>query len=225
MSTNISRRSIAKGAAWATPAVLATATVPAYAASTAPKNLSYRFGRQGKATYDEAHDSSGRCTYNVATFTTRDVKGLPWASGHGIVYFEGAAVDTTATLNKYTIRVAYPKNTTSGNWRIDNPAWSVRRVSAQYFTDSSGNIGTDSFYVGDRDIYEFTFNGTRSAPVYQLGAGNNEWPDGAFTAVDNTRITYCARKTNDTVYYIEYSWDFTTANGFADRSTDATLAR
>lgn len=33
LSTNISRRTLAKGAAWATPVVVATAAVPAYAAS------------------------------------------------------------------------------------------------------------------------------------------------------------------------------------------------
>ncbi|MDY3049195.1 MAG: hypothetical protein SOR40_05415 [Rothia sp. (in: high G+C Gram-positive bacteria)] len=36
MSQNISRRSLAKGAAWAAPAVAATAVVPAYAASETP---------------------------------------------------------------------------------------------------------------------------------------------------------------------------------------------
>lgn len=34
MSSNISRRTLVKGTAWATPAVVATAAVPAYAAST-----------------------------------------------------------------------------------------------------------------------------------------------------------------------------------------------
>lgn len=38
MSTAISRRTIAKGAAWATPAILATATVPSYAASSEEYN-------------------------------------------------------------------------------------------------------------------------------------------------------------------------------------------
>lgn len=225
MSTNISRRSIAKGAAWATPAVLATSVVPAYAASTEPTTPnSYRFGRQGKASYFEQHDGYGTCIENEAVFTTANLNALPWASGHGVVYFKDQGVDTTATLNSYTIRVAYPKNTTSGNWNIDNPNWSVRKVSVQTFASTS-NIGNESFYVGDRDVYEFTFNGPKTAPVYELGAANNEWPEGAFTAVDNTPIDYCAIKSDDMVYYIEFAWDFTTANGYANKSVAATQGK
>ncbi len=54
MSSNISRRALAKGAAWAAPAVLATAAVPAYAASMCgvPRlryggGIDYKFGTIG----------------------------------------------------------------------------------------------------------------------------------------------------------------------------------
>lgn len=229
MSTDISRRSIAKGAAWATPAVLATVAVPAYAASATPEPetpKNYVFGYQAQADYKEEHDESTlTCTKTQATFTTANLGQLPWSSGHGVAYFEGQGVDTTATINSYTIRVAYPKNTTSGNWQIDNPNWSVAKVSAQTFTSSPNNGNVSSAYVGDRDVYEFTFNGPKTTSVYQMGATNNEWPEGAFTAVDDTLIDYCAIKTADMLFYMEYSWDFTTDNGYADKSQAAVEAK
>lgn len=51
MTKTISRRSLAKGAAWAAPVVIATSSIPAYAAST---NASYRLSSSWHTRYQVA---------------------------------------------------------------------------------------------------------------------------------------------------------------------------
>lgn len=54
--TQINRRALAKGAAWSAPLILATATVPAYAASRCPEITAHS---------EEVENSAGEIVHNI----------------------------------------------------------------------------------------------------------------------------------------------------------------
>lgn len=78
MTDRISRRSLAKGAAWAAPVVASTALVPAYAASMCPPigvafggGPAYSFGEIGASRTDQGLTLGGRTwVYNLPTGVT-----------------------------------------------------------------------------------------------------------------------------------------------------------
>lgn len=117
MSTNISRRSIAKGAAWATPAVLATAAVPAYAASTTtpteptPEQIELRKrGVRGvftaKIECNWIKDSNGEKQWTSAKAVRFIGNGVPYPTGG--YYVEGVERDTKIENATVTVYVEEP---------------------------------------------------------------------------------------------------------------------
>lgn len=95
MSTQLSRRAVAKGTAWAAPAVLATATVPAYAASQAicRPEASIR-GSRALVTFD----------FGTPADTPQTVAGS-WAIVDAGITLKNLAEDETVTSLELTLAV------------------------------------------------------------------------------------------------------------------------
>lgn len=95
LSTNISRRTLAKGATWAAPAVVATAAVPAYAASSVEPTYNYEPSASwtSETTWKNASDyscPSGEGVLQTLNFHTVANPNVPDYSGWGVRPVDGA---------------------------------------------------------------------------------------------------------------------------------------
>lgn len=99
-----SRRTLLQGTAWAAPAVLATAAIPAYAAST-PSVV--------------AHGSTTEITLeNTVSGASGRVSGSAVSSTDpaGFRLYQTSGTATTATISALTYYIAFPKNQ---GWTVD----------------------------------------------------------------------------------------------------------
>lgn len=225
----LSRRSIAKGAAWAVPSIAISTAAPAFAASGTPRytlrsSWFSRYGTSGygSCTYWDGYQYQYGYTVNSLYFTlnydnpsTSDPKGfgvINQASSSGTI-----SPSTSVTNLKYSITVAYPvgmintsggagtyfsfSNSTAGTY------WS-QPVYGGRFTDSYGYV---------YDMFTFTWKGTTS------GTSKNTTESAYFSPntllLDgywNVANSCIAGGTQD--YWIKPTWSFT-AGGTLYQST------
>lgn len=187
-----SRRQLAKGAAWAAPAVLATAAVPAYAAS-----LSYRFSTSYRAAYRVQKTSTcGRGKGIVDSF--RLTSFIPYdgdLAGFGILT-ENGSPETTVTVNDMRLNVAFPKGLV-----VD-----ISVVSGAYTVENRGIISIEGAPYNEYQAWSFIYKGQET---YETGS---VWPNSRL----ETYVTYndeeCIPFSAGERYYAGFTFDFMTAN-------------
>lgn len=125
-----SRRSIVKGAAWAAPAVLATATIPAYAAS--------KPALDGWLVNKTSCSSSTRMTYTIDGRGTYPQRGL-WVSGTTASAVIGAT-KITQYLSNAAGQPVFQRGGTSNQWSdlVYDPNAPVKTGYRAYTTTFSG---------------------------------------------------------------------------------------
>lgn len=120
MTTNVNRRALIKGASWAAPAVLASATIPAYAASPTD-NLFYWLDGSWDSNYNGRTNGSAGCqtTINISNDKAYD----NFSAGFCVGYDDAGSPDTTVHLSSdlkfyYAIPKGYADSftVTSGPW-------------------------------------------------------------------------------------------------------------
>lgn len=207
MTSEVSRRTLAKGLAWAAPAVVASANVPAYAASTKPE---YELSLSWLATdwYASNGCYSGTVHYDYFTFdTAMSVDGRP--AGFAVQAWDYDSPITTATLGRFELKVAFPVGpiksiaVTGGAYTVSGP---VRQTVNGVLTD----------------VYTFTYTGVRTAQTIPKGASEPSWPD----SILRTRVTidrYSCYQIMRT-YYVQFSESFMTANGYSESFTSKWLS-
>lgn len=177
MSTSLTRRQIAKGAAWATPVVVATAAVPAYAASP---QYDYYIAKSVSGDYIRTGCNITSFEYTTATPVGAEAAGF--SIGH---LTDNSAADTTATLSNLTFTLAIPKGMATG-LTVDNPLWSLSGpTGATSIATSGGNTANTT----NMDVYVLTFNGSLTNQV----TGENSttaWPGTTFT-LSASSGSYC----------------------------------
>lgn len=141
MNSNVSRRNLAKGAAWATPIVAATAAIPAYAASSttppvtscgdqyAPDLYFTNGPLAASSTQTQLRQSVGTSCYSIpvgtvvtATITNTGSKTGTYKASYSSAYtlsgpttFTNLAPGATATV-QYTFGQAVPAGSTMGTF-------------------------------------------------------------------------------------------------------------
>lgn len=211
MTHNISRRSIAKGAAWAAPVTLAAASIPAYAAST---NVSYELSASWMSRY-QVVSNSWSCGYtnwsangylsNFEFYTKDSVLGA--TPGFGVYELNGSPT-TGVTLNSLQIQVAYPvgyinsMSVTSGSYTVSGP----RRMSVPGAT------------LSEYDVFTFTFTGTTRGKTASTEIASTWIGSPLATRVDFNKTICVPQKLG--AYYVRYLGSFTTDNGFTKNFAD-----
>lgn len=206
MSNNISRRAVAKGAAWSAPVVMGTSVVPSYASS---RELKYRFGQNWSTTYYDRNNCNPEI--RVTTDVVRSAFPRP---GFAPVYLPREAVDTRAHLEYVEFVVTYPKGLVPGerSWRISNPAWSVKKEPWTWVNLGDGGQAD----VSKMDVFVFRFRGTMDGRVKEISRTYQSWPDSAFTATASNS-NYCVRPGYQV--YAGFAYKYTTDNGYTVEST------
>lgn len=211
MSHNISRRSVAKGAAWAAPVTVAATTIPAYAAST---NVSYELSGSWMTRYKVA-TNGWRCGYTgwkangyLSSFQFyTNVSILGATPGFGVYELNGSPT-TGVTLDNLQIQVAYPMDyirsmsVASGSYTVSGP----QRMSVP---------GGD---LGEYDVFTFTFTGPKQGTTAPTEL-ESTWVGSPLVANVNFNDTICVPQTLGT-YHIRYLGSFTTDNGFKRNFAD-----
>lgn len=212
MSTQIPRRSIAKGAAWATPAVLLTTAAPAAVASVTT-DPNYRFRASHYAYRD--------CTNYILGVTNQVQMGTS-PLGFTVVNepMTGSSTmspTTAATIQSLQYVIGFPKEWISSTY-IANPFnftngtgsnWTLAGRTERYMTDQFGNSTT---YV----IYTFNFNGPLTSATVPNGNSPQPWPNSAFSATLDYGQYLCY---NYYGVWSGYNATITTANGETLTST------
>lgn len=201
---SINRRSLVKGAAWAAPVVIASASVPAYAAS---KKQQYFLGSSWSTkttfTRNTTYCGTSKVYYNTIDFNTAtSANGNP--AGFAVMPRSGTTDITNVTLSRFTLKVAFPAGiissftVTSGSYTVSGPT----RVTID-------GIASDAF--------TFTFTGTKTGK--SLAAGNiaPSWTGSVLQTKVNFNPTVCAPLFDH--YYAQFSEAFTTANGYSEDFT------
>lgn len=168
-SAGVSRRSLAKGAAWAAPAVLATAAVPAYAASRPGTSTSTR------GVYFHAFKFRTATNCTSTNPQTGFIDNLPYRSTAGLgdsnrdpstskgYWVEGSA----GTVTNVTIRSTYTFNyaiTLVQNGidgaNVTMPGWTVTQVDSRTITAvySAPTWNVSTAVAGSGDATGFFFN-------------------------------------------------------------------
>lgn len=168
MTHQISRRSLAKGAAWAAPAVLATATVPAYAASRCQPTLSF----------------SGGLTYNWGTLGSSSTNQQLQLGGQ--TYVNNLPAGVTVTSISYTFWVQNRIGQTSsgpgafyvGNTTSDRK---TQTFTAMPWTPTAGS-GFSSTASSTANLVNHTYSNGQTAQSWDL---NMNW-----TAAQDTLKQY-----------------------------------
>lgn len=167
MSQSLTRRQVAKGAAWAAPAVVATAAVPAYAASPKPAMNEIYFL---EGSWQSEHHLSGS-TLTVEVSNSQGVSGqIP---GFGISYVDGQATDTTATISSVEFFYAFPKGALDpSSFQVVSGNWTYEGVTGQSTIETSNGTNPDGSYAGttshdasNLDVFRFVWTGATSGPV------------------------------------------------------------
>ncbi|GAA1046277.1 hypothetical protein [Rothia amarae] len=202
MTPDLSRRSLAKGAAWAAPIVAASATIPAYASSKPRYSISASWF--GRLVYSQSAScgTNQRQVSNMGLWTNARAGGTA-AAGFAVPPVENAP-QTTVTLSNIRQQVAFPAGlvssitVTSGSWA--NPTV-VRNQ----------NINNDGYLW---DIFTFNWIGSNTG---QSSDRSVPWANSPMTTTMNWNNTTCF---NQDVFYRRYFWarllgSYTTANGFS----------
>lgn len=158
-SPTLSRRTIAKGAVWSAPLVVASSAIPAYAAS----NLNGLYGRSSVFSGTGVDNTS---TSTVQIRTDQSVSGnLP---GFTLYYVPGGE-QTTATLTSLKYYFAVDKKYEVSNFQITSgtSTWQLNGLSSSPLKMNDGTMLSPTTY----DIFEFEFTGSKSGyTVYADGS-------------------------------------------------------
>lgn len=131
----VSRRSVAKGLAWAAPAVAAVTTSPAFAASPSENaNITFRHARfhSRDARYSRTHQPffiSTVRTVHGGRPDTRDIVGMRWF---------GTSPETSITNVSTTYWYPFPDMRWS-NWGYHDSCWTLPTRDSQKDTYHNGN--------------------------------------------------------------------------------------
>ncbi|WP_346845998.1 hypothetical protein [uncultured Rothia sp.] len=160
-SPTLSRRTIAKGAAWSAPLVVASSAIPAYAAS----NLN--------GFYTRTSVFSGTGVDNTSTSTVQirtDQPVGPNLPGFTIFYLSGGE-QTTATLTSLKYYFAVDKKYKVSNFQITSGSstWKLNGLSNSPLKMENGTTLSPTTY----DIFEFEFTGSKSG--YTVYADGSEY--------------------------------------------------
>lgn len=213
MSPNVSRRAIARGAAWAAPVVVTAAAAPAFAASPTP---AYRFRASYYAT--RRCDDYGRTTELTATnqepqgssplgFT---VVNAPMSNG-------ATSPANTAQIVTLNFVLGFPERSLDPQ-RLDNPfnISQGTRNNWKLIQARRTTVGSQTFRV-----YTFDFQGPSSnATVPNSTPRPRSWPRSAFDATvatstyQGTPLCY-----QNPFAYAGYNAELQTANGVTVMTT------
>lgn len=201
MSPITSRRTLAKGAAWAAPVVFASSTIPAFAASRPEYDLAASWGSTNTYTYKDC--PSGQAYYDTITFdTATSVAGKP--AGFAIRAYGGTTETTTATLAGFTLKVAFPAGIISA-LTVTSGAYTV-----------SGPVTQDVLGV-QSDVFTFIYNGTTSSTTIPEGATTPSWPNSILRTNVSFNPNVCYPIMDD--FAAQFVESFTTANGYSENYT------
>lgn len=211
MSKNFSRRSIAKGAAWAAPVAIATTSIPAYAASP---EVFYELSASWMSRYQVATNGlkCGYTGWSPNGYLTKfefytNVSILDATPGFG-VYELFDSPTTGVKLNSLQIQVAYPvgyvnsMTVTSGSYTVSGP----QRMSVP---------GGD---LAEYDVFTFTFTGPTRGTTASTELAST-WTGSPLTTSVDFNKTICVPQKLGT-YHIRYLGSFTTDNGFTRNFAD-----
>lgn len=163
----INRRNLVKGAAWASPIILTSATIPAHAASA---NYDYYISKSVSGNYTRTG-----CTITSFKYTTATPVGIE-AAGFSIGHLtDETAANTTATLSNLTFTLAIPKGMASG-LTVNNSLWKLSGpTGATSITTKAGVVSTTNM-----DVYVLTFTGVLKNTVTGEST-TTTWPGTTFT--------------------------------------------
>lgn len=160
MSSHISRRSLAKGVAGATPAVMATAAVPAYASW--PKDYTFTASWFSEyETFNNGQCDIGSGYVDYFTFYT-DASFNGEAPGFGVTELNNSPT-TGVTLNNVQMQVAFPTNLITR----------LTVVQGDYTVSGPTTITMPGAPYNQYDVFTFTFTGQNTGTTSPT---NTTWP-------------------------------------------------
>lgn len=213
MSASINRRTLVKGASWAAPAVLASATVPAYAASTS--NLLYWLDGSWDSSYNGRTTSTGcQTTFNISN----DEAYGTYSAGFRVGHDNGGSPDTNARLTSplyfyYAMPAGYANEfkVTQGPWVY------VGKQKRSSLPDTYGNpIPTSSY-----DIHVFQWAGTKTGPA--LAESTMKPWDATNTLQATATSSVCVYQPFKAI--AGYIGDFATDNGFSTQGASTIASK
>lgn len=204
---SINRRSIIKGAVWAAPVVIASATVPAYAASKSTYHLSTSWQSTSKFT-NSIDCGSSSVYYDAITFDS-NISAYGNAIGFAVRANAGTTAQTTVTLSRFTLKVAFPAGVIT-SFTVISGAYTVSAPVRQTINGVAS------------DVFTFTYNGTKTSTSLPEGATSPAWPNSILKTTVNFNHSACAPKFS--TYYVQFSEAFSTANGYSEDFTSSWIA-
>lgn len=203
--TSLNRRTVAKGAAWAAPLVVASTAIPVYAASRVEYGFSASWFSSlawEHTSYCTASDGAGELT-SFEFWTDQSYNGD--APGFGIPELNGSET-TNVTLDGISFQAAFPAgfvdsiSVVTGSWAVSGPSATTVNGSAV-------------------DVFTFTFTGSTTGTTSNTVA----WPGSGMTTdvVFNNAECFSLDALNSGTYWVRWSGSYTTDNGFnRDISSD-----
>lgn len=210
MTKNISRRSLAKGAAWATPVMIATSSIPAYAASA---HGTYQFSASWHTSYaialsaDCGFMGDSRAGYMTQFDFYTDISYDGAAPGFGILETYGSPA-TGVTLNGLQMQVAYPVGYIK----------SIDVVSGSYTVSGPEKMSIPGAELNEYDVFTFTFIGTRRGTTSPAEV-TSSWEGSLLTTKVHFETALCVPQTLG-VYYVRHLGSYTTDNGYSQNFSD-----
>lgn len=201
--SSISRRTLAKGAAWSLPAVVAASAVPAMAASNSTP--AYGISASWYTTYhvtDSPYCDDDEGTLDSMTFSSNtDVED--YAHGFAITNRKDSNGDasptTSVTISNFVMRAAFPHGMVksiavkSGSYTVSGPV--AQTVNNAYM-----------------DVFTFTFTGTKTSTTQPMTPRPTAWPGSELTTTVKFNTSTCYSKYSNT-YATQWTGTYTTANG------------
>lgn len=198
MSTKLTRRNLSKGALWAAPTVIASSSIPAYAASPKPTYkvsgswTTYNYYQTGTCT-------NGNVKYTSVTFNTSDtVAG--YAAGFAFKAADSTSPITSVSLSSFTLSVAYPAGIVQ-----------AMKVTGGAYT-ASGPV-TQTINGVRSDVFTFTYTGTKTGSTIGYNALSPSWANSQLTTTTTINSTACLPVFN--TYYVSANVNYSTGNGFS----------
>lgn len=193
ITKTVNRRQLVKGAVWSAPVVMASATIPAYAASKRDYVVTYSLGAQ--YSYYNGYG-------NQVNFGSDILRDLPFPNGLGVRYESGMGTVVDVTINRMKAVYALPKGWVTG----------IRLTSGSYSQPvkvSGAKYGISDY---NYDTFEFTFAAPAKGKTQPSNVRERQPILGTtFTAVA-TSFGY-ATNAATVPAYMGYVGSFTTADG------------
>lgn len=193
MENKINRRQVAKGVAWSAPVIIASAQIPAYAASRVDYVPTYSIGAQ------YTYNSYSGNTLNLGSNIRRQ---LPYPNGLGVRFETGSGKIVDATLKSLKVVYAFPKGWVTG----------LKLTSGSYSQPVKVSGGKYGISDASYDTFEFVFfapvvGKTQPSDVSERQA----FPGTAFSAVATSFGRTLSLSTVPA--YMGYVGSFSTSDG------------